>query len=302
MIPVRVLLGAYLGLCIFAFTSSLQAEERTHYQTSLLWPEGAPRAIGTEDQDKPQLTILPVTGIARRSARSAVLILPGGGYGGLAFEREGIQAGRWANALGMTAFILRYRLAPRYHFPIEQEDGQRALRWIRSHASDYKIDPELIGVWGFSAGGHLASVLGTVASVGNPHAPDPIDRLSSRPAFLILAYAVIDPLGPAALGTFRNAVGGDPSKMQISSLSTDIHVSKDTPPTFLVASGADTLVFDESSVNFYLALRRAGVPAEMHLYQNGQHGFDLATLDPVLSSWTVRLADWLRIRGLLNTN
>jgi acetyl esterase/lipase len=268
-----------------------------------LWPNGAPGALGNETpRDQPRITPYPAPKTPGRETRTAVLILPGGAYAGLATDHEGAQVARWLNNLGVSAFMLEYRLGTRYHHPIELNDAKRGLRWVRAHAAEYGYDPNRVGVWGFSAGGHLASTLGTRFDAGDPDAPDPIDKLGSRPDFMILAYPVIDPLGPASVYSFQQLLGKDAPPALVEELSNDHHVTKETPPTFLVAADDDTAVLPENSVNFYLALRKAGVPAELHIYLHGGHGFGLAPLDPVLSSWTARLADWLRVNGWLATN
>jgi acetyl esterase/lipase len=174
------------------------------------------------------------------------------------------------------------------------------MRWIRSHASDYSIDPHHIGVWGFSAGGHLASTLGTHFDAGSATAEDAIERSSSRPDFIILTYPVIGPTGRASEGSFANLLGEHPDPAVKEDLTNDKRVTADTPPTFLVHSNDDQWVMPENSINFYLALRRAGVPAELHIYQIGGHGFGLAQSDPILSSWPGLLANWLRVQSLLN--
>ncbi len=153
----------------------------------LLWPNGAPEAKGDTEFDKPDLTIYPING--PQKTPTGIIVFPGGGYVHLAVDHEGAQIAAWLNSYGITAFVLRYRLGPNYHHPVELHDAQRAIRWVRAHARDYGI--EHIGVWGFSAGGHLASSVGTHFDSGNASAQDPIDHESSRPDFLILAYPVI---------------------------------------------------------------------------------------------------------------
>ncbi len=269
-----------------------------------LWPQGAPGALGNDSPaDQPRITPFPAPKLPGRAAtHTAILILPGGAYAHLATDHEGVQVAKWLNNLGVSAFMLEYRLGPRYHHPIEMNDAKRALRWVRSHATEYGYDPNRVGVWGFSAGGHLASTLGTHFDAGDPSAADPIDRLGSRPDFLILTYPVIGPIGPASVGSFDNLLGKGADPALVEEMTNDQHVTAQTPPTFLVAADDDKAVLPENSVNFYLALRKAGVPAELHLYLHGGHGFGLAPLDPVLSSWTGRLADWLRVNGWLATN
>jgi acetyl esterase/lipase len=215
---------------------------------------------------------------------------------------EGVEPAQWLNRLGISAFMLEYRLGPRYHYPLQLEDAARALRWVRSHAAEYNIDPHRIGVWGFSAGGHLASTLATHYDAGNPAAPDPIDRVSSRPDFTILCYPVIDPLGTGSIDTFKTLLGDPLDPQLVQQVSNDLHVTADTPPAFIVQADDDPIVSPVGSVNFYLALHRAGVPAELHIYQHGGHGFGLASLNPTLSSWTVLLTNWLHLYGFDNVN
>ena len=268
-------------------------------KAELLWPNGAPGALGTADEDQPSLT--PHLVPAGRGTGSAVIVFPGGGYQHLSMDREGEQVAVWLNSIGVTSFVLKYRLGPRYHHPIELGDAQRAIRMVRSKAAEYRVDPARIGILGFSAGGHLASTAGTHFDSGKPDAADPIDRAGSRPDFLVLCYAVIslhDPL--AHVGSRVMLLGNSPDPALVDNLSNESQVTAQTPPTFLFHTANDRTVPVENSVNFFLALRKVGVPAEMHIYENGPHGMGLAPTDATLSSWTVRLAAWLRGRGLLN--
>jgi len=215
-------------------------------------------------------------------------------------EKEGTDIARWLNSVGVTAFVLRYRLGPRYHHPIELGDAQRAIRTIRSHAAEYRINANRIGIMGFSAGGHLASSAGTHFDTGDAAAADPIDRASSRPDFLILCYPVISFLNYIHQGSKQNLLGENPDPKLVETMSSEMAVTPQTPPTFLFHTNADTGVPPENSVLFYMALRKADVPAELHIYQNGPHGVGLASTDEALSNWPQRLATWLRVRGLLN--
>jgi acetyl esterase/lipase len=286
----------------FLFVTVLVTEGKAQVAVPL-WPNGAPGALGNSSPgDQPRITPFPIHDGADHPTHTAVLILPGGAYAGLATDHEGVQVAKWLNKLGVSAFMLEYRLGPRYHHPIEMNDAKRGLRWVRSHAAEYGYDPHRIGVWGFSAGGHLASTLGTHFDAGDPAAVDPVDRFSSRPDFMVLTYPVIGPLGPAAVYSFEMLLGKNADPALVQELSNDHHVTAETPPTFLVAADDDTAVLPENSVNFYQALRKNNVPAEIHIYLHGGHGFGLAPLDPVLSSWTGRLADWLRVNGWLATN
>jgi acetyl esterase/lipase len=268
-------------------------------QTVLLWPNGAPGALGEKDEDKPTLTIYPVSSASVWKVPTGVVVFPGGGYVNLAMDHEGQQIAQWLNGHGIAAFVLKYRLGPRYHHPIELGDAQRAIRWVRSHAPDYGIAPNRIGIWGFSAGGHLASSAGTHFDAGKPGDPDTLEQQSSRPDFMILAYPVITFTEPYLhRGSLKYLLGDNPDPALVEVLSNEKQVTKDTPPTFLFHTTDDPVVPVENSVMFYSALRKAGVPAEMHLYLKGPHGVGLAQSDPALSSWPQRLADWLRIQGL----
>jgi acetyl esterase/lipase len=265
----------------------------------LLWPNGAPGALGTADTDKPSIT--PYLVPEGRGTGTAVVICPGGGYQHLALDHEGAQVAQWLNSIGVAAFVLQYRLGPRYHHPIELGDAQRAIRTVRAKAAQYRVLPDRIGIMGFSAGGHLASTAETHFDAGNPNARDAIDRVSSRPDFAVLAYPVITLTTPQTHnGSRDNLLGPNPDPKLVESLSNELQVTATTPPTFLFHTTTDPVVPVENSVLFYLALRKAGVPAEMHIYAQGPHGVGLAATDEALSTWPARLADWLRVRGLLN--
>ncbi len=254
-------------------------------------------AKGDTPNDKPTLSLFPAP--AAHNSGAAVVIIPGGGYGAVGMEHEGYDVARWFNTQGVSAFVLNYRHAGRgYHYPAPIDDGQRAVRTVRARAAEWHVDPHQVGVIGFSAGGHLASTIGTHFDEGKSDAADPIQRVSSRPDFLILVYAVIEMRPPYTHGgTRQNLLGDKPDEKLVENLSNDLQVTPQTPPTFLLATSEDTVVPAENSVLFYLALRKAKVPAELHVYERGPHGFDLASKDPVLSTWTRRLADWLRIHG-----
>ena len=265
-------------------------------QTFPLWENGAPGALGHEDSDIPTLTYYP----ALRGALTAVIVAPGGGYRGLAMNHEGRQIANWLNAAGITAFVLKYRLGPRYHHPIELGDAQRAIRLVRTHAAEYGLKPDRIGMMGFSAGGHLTSTAETHFDSGNADAPDPIDRASSRPDFAILCYAVISFTAPYShRGSAQALLGDSPDPKLLEYLSNEPQVTAQTPPTFLFSTSEDTTVPSENSVAFYLALHKAHVPAELHIFQHGPHGVGLDLGDPALGEWPTLLINWLRGLGLL---
>ena len=264
--------------------------------TELLWPGGAPGAVGQDAADKPSLTIYQ----PEKPNGTAVVVCPGGGYGHLATGHEGAEIGEWFKSLGVTAFILQYRIAPRYQHPAPINDAQRAIRLVRSRAGEWKLNPKRIGIMGFSAGGHLASTAGTHFDSGKADAPDAIDRASCRPDFLILCYPVISfTTEYTHVGSRNNLLGKDADAKLVESLSNEKQVTSDTPTTFLFHTDEDSGVPPENSALFYLALRKAKVPAELHIYQRGRHGVGLAKQDPILGTWPDRLADWLKAQGLL---
>jgi acetyl esterase/lipase len=266
-------------------------------QTVPLWTGDAPGALGAEDRDRPTLTIFLPFG---DKVPTGVIVCPGGGYGALADNHEGRQVANWLNSLGITAFVLKYRLGPRYHHPVELGDAQRAIRMVRSRAAEFGIAADRIGIMGFSAGGHLASSAGTHFDAGDANATDPIDRFGSRPDFLVLGYPVISFTTPYThKGSLRNLLGDNPDPKLVESLSSELQVTPQTPPTFLFSTDADTVVPSENSVLFYLALRKNKVPAELHIFEKGPHGVGLDLRDPALSMWPTLLANWLRGRGLL---
>lgn len=261
----------------------------------LLWPNGAPGAKGQGGADKPSLTTYLAP--ADKATGMAIVVCPGGGYGGLAMGHEGHDVARWLNSIGVSAFVLKYRHAPQYHHPAPLQDAQRALRTVRARAAEWKINPQRIGIWGFSAGGHLASTAGTHFDAGKTDAADPIERVGCRPDFLILAYPVITLKPPYAhMGSRNNLLGKNADPKLVEELSNDERVTPQTPPTFLMHTNADTGVVAENSVRFYLALRKNKVPAELHIFEKGPHGVGLAPKDRVLSIWPQLLASWLKAR------
>jgi len=277
------------------FASTLAAAAEPSPAVVRLWPDAAPGAQGTADEDIPKYTVYP----AASASHTGVLVCPGGGYHNLAMDHEGVQIAKWLNGYGVTAFVLQYRLGPKYHHPIEMNDAKRAMRMIRAHAREYGLDVNRIGIWGFSAGGHLASTISTHADNGDMTSPDTIEKYPSRADFAILAYPVISFVSFAHQGSLENLLGSHPDPALVEELSNEKHVTQQTPPTFLFATSDDSVVPVENSILYYQALRKANVPVEMHIYEHGAHGVGLAFYDPILSTWPARLADWMRSHGWL---
>ncbi len=266
----------------------------------LLWPEGAPGAKGDTPNDKPTLTVcLPEK---EKATGTAVVVCPGGGYGGLAVGHEGTAIAEWFNQMGVAAVILEYRHRGRgYGHPAPLHDAQRAIRTVRAKADTWNVDPAKIGIMGFSAGGHLASTAGTHFDAGDANATDPIGRVGCRPDFMILCYAVIALNEPFThYGSQRNLLGEDADPELIRSLSNEKQVTPQTPPTFLFHTDQDTAVPPENSIHFYLALRQAKVPAELHVFRTGRHGIGLGASIPGTSSWPDCCKAWLKGQGLLD--
>jgi acetyl esterase/lipase len=272
----------------------------------LLWPQGAPGALGQGDGDKPAVLLYLAANAKANGA--AVVICPGGAYGFLSMDNEGSSVAKWMNTRGVSAFVLRYRLGPRYHHPIEMHDAQRAMRWVRANANRFKIDPKRVGIIGFSAGGHLASTVATHYDSGAPGAADSVDRFSCRPAFHILGYPVITmDAGFTHQGSRTNLLGDNPSPDVVNLLSNEKQVDAKTSPGFLFHAKDDGVVKIKNSQLYYEALIKSGVPAKFKVFEKGGHGFGLATgqggapTDTVLATWAPLAANWLDSLGYFKT-
>lgn len=295
----------FLAILIFAVAATRSAAAQPppplpiqDGQVIRLWSGAAPGALGSDEADIPAITVYLPRTVAPNTP--AVVVCPGGSYLRLASNHEGRQVASYLNSLGVAAFVLRYRLGPRYHHPIELGDAQRALRLLRSHAAEWRLDPARIGIVGFSAGGHLAMTASTRFDTGTARAADAVDRVSSRPDFAVLGYPVISMTEEwTHKGSRTNLLGENPDPELAKSLSGERAVTRDTPPTFLFQTSEDTVVPAENSVQYYLALRKAGIPAEMHVFEKGPHGVGLANDDAALSEWSTLLANWLRGRKLI---
>lgn len=264
-----------------------------------LWPNGSAASLLAFPAASPRKT-------------SGIVICPGGAYGMLAVEKEGIAIAQWLNTLGISAFVLRYSLGPVYHHPVQMEEGKRAIRWVRSHAAEYHLDPKKIGMMGFSAGAHLTTTitgrLGEERTKPKMQAPgaetlslDSIDRFSSRPNFQILIYPVIS---MEASYTHRaskiNLLGQNPSSHLLHALSAEKNITSRTPPTFMVHAKTDPIVPFANSEAYYLACKQAKIPVELLRFESGGHAFGLGSTQvqtPELSTWPDSCARWMLRSG-----
>jgi acetyl esterase/lipase len=264
-----------------------------------LWPDGAPGALDKQDKDIPTLT--PFLPSAESASGAAVVVCPGGGYGGLA-GHEGADYALYLNQHGIAAFVLKYRLGSHgYRHPIMLQDAARAVRLVRARAGEWKIDPKRVGIMGSSAGGHLASTMLTHFDAGQPDAADVVERESSRPDLGILCYPVIS-MGPLThQGSKHNLLGPQPDESLVKLLSNELQVTAQTPPCFLWHTWEDKAVKVENALEFAQALRRAGVPFDLHIYQQGQHGIGLGAKPPFEKPhpWARDLVFWLQAQGFV---
>lgn len=257
-----------------------------------LWPEGAPGAQGNGDEDTPAIMAYPAEG----TGRGAVIVCPGGGYG-MRADYEGEPIALWLSSIGIHAFVLRYRVAP-YRYPCALNDVQRAIRLVRHRAEAWGINGSKIGVLGFSAGGHLTASSGTLYDYGLENAADPIDRHSCRPDALVLCYPVITMKPPFYHeGSMINLLGPDPDQELVERLSCEQQVTADTPPAFMWHTSDDEAVPVENCFLFASAMRKNGVPFDLHVYEHGPHGLSLGENDPHVATWTDVCGHWLRRNG-----
>jgi acetyl esterase/lipase len=288
----RFLLWILLGL-----TLALRAHGADSFP---LWPGSGPGALGNADKDIPTLTVyLPAPD---QATGAAIVICPGGGYAGLA-THEGEHYARWLNEHGIAGFVLKYRLGSAgYRHPIMLQDAARAVRLVRARAGEWQLQTNRIGIIGSSAGGHLASTLLTHFDSGNPDAADPIERQSSRPDLGILCYPVITMGEFTHKGSKRNLLGEDPPPELVRELSNELHVTTNTPPTFLWHTADDKAVPVENSLLFAQALRHAGAPFDLHVYQSGPHGLGLGSRvygEGERHPWAANCVFWLRQHGFV---
>ena len=303
---VRTLAPASLALLLTASLSSLAATAAEPAELPL-WPSPAPTAAGIAGdaaEDRPRLILHRAEST---QPTAAVVVLPGGGYGSLAAGHEGTEIAQWLNSMGVTAAICMYRhrnTGAGYGYPYPLRDAQRAIALVRHHAAEWNIDPERVGIIGFSAGGHLASSVATAtaaeeAAVKNL-ADDAVSRQNSRPDFAILGYPVIAFGQPFThVGSQQNLLGPDVTPARLAEMSTQNRVTENTPPTFLFHTTADTAVPPQNSLVFYQALVEKGVPAELHIFEQGPHGVGLAKNIPATSRWPELCRAWLESHGVV---
>jgi acetyl esterase/lipase len=266
----------------------------------VLWPEGAPLAQGKTEGDIPKLFTYPATGAG---THAAVIVMPGGGYTHLVMEQEGAYEARWLAAHGVTAFVLEYRLSPAYVYPAQMLDASRAIRYVRAHASELGVDAGKVGIWGFSAGGHLAGYMATMHHAANPAAKEMIDQMPDRPDFAIISYGGLSLTlnSLAGIVPMKSILGDHPTQMVIDSIDPVKHVSADTSPCFIYSTTGDKTVDSRNASEFYEALKTAGVAAELHIFELGQHGThmgeDATPAQKELTITPILLGNWLQLHG-----
>jgi acetyl esterase/lipase len=308
-------MSAFAFLAILAFATPHVHAQATppavtrapaNMRSVLLWPDGAPGALtGGGALDTPTLDIYVAPS---NPTQTGVIVCPGGGYRSLSLIHEGSDEAAWLNAHGVTAFVLHYRLGPRYHYPAQFYDISRAVRYVRANAAELGIDPKHVGVWGFSAGGNLAAMISTHYDAGNPASADPIEQVGSRPDFTILCYAKITfHINPPNEQALLNLLGPNPDPKLVDLLSDEDHVTADTPPAFIYQTANDASVAAMNAILYFEAMQKAGAPAELHIFENGPHGTFLGTNFagppiPALAEYPTLLANWMRAHGLMQAN
>ena len=270
----------------------LHLNQVTELMPYLLWRDGAPGAMGETPEDCPKLTGYLVES---QEPTSGIIVIPGGGYQRRA-PHEGEPIARWLNTLGISAFVLDYRVAP-YRHPYPLLDAQRAIRTLRYKAQDWNLDPHRIGIIGFSAGGHLAATAGTHYNSGDPNAADPVEQQSSRPDLMILCYPVISFGAHRHQGSMFNLLGPEPPQELMEQLSNENHVTADTPPTFMWHTADDAVVPVANTLIFAQELAKHKIDFALHIYPKGPHGLGLAEHHPEVATWTEHCAAWLASYG-----
>ncbi|MGA9720558.1 MAG: alpha/beta hydrolase [Acidobacteriaceae bacterium] len=273
------------------FTACLLHAQTAPNRSLNVYPGAAPGALGHSAADRPTIDVYLPT---NNPTHTAVLVVPGGGYHDVVADREGAIPAQWLVQRGVAAFVLHYRVAP-YRYPAPIADAERAMRLVRSRASEFSFAPDHLGAWGFSAGGHITSILATLYDNGSPASPDPVEHTSDRPDFVILAYPVISMKpGIGHAGSRENLLGPLPDPSLIALLSAEDHVTPMSPPAFVFTTNDDDVVPSQNSMLYVAACQRAGVPVEFHMFEHGHHGVDLAEQLPALHLWTMLLESWMQ--------
>jgi acetyl esterase/lipase len=277
-------------------------------QSIVLWPNGAPGAQGTSEGDIPKLFTYPVkANIVGDGPRAAVIVMPGGGYTHEVMDQEGAYEAKWLAAHGVEAFVLEYRLAPAYMYPAPMQDASRAIRYVRAHAAELGIRRDAIGIWGFSAGGHLAGYMATIHHAGDPAATEAIDKVSDRPDFAILSYAPLSMELYARIGVapLKTLIGEHATQAAIDAVDAVKHVSADTCPVFIYSTTGDKAVDSRNAAEFYEALRATGIPAELHIFELGAHGTHMGENPPTIHELTVTpvlIQNWMQLHQWMSAD
>ncbi len=293
----KITIVSCLALIVCLTAGCMQPVER---EVLRLWDDGVPTGLDTGPKDIPTLTAYPADGTNRTDC--AVIVCPGGGYGHLAFAKEGTEIAEWFNSIGVSAFVLTYRLpADGYRHPVPLMDAQQAIRLVRFRADEWNVDPAKVGIIGFSAGGHLASSAGTHFDQPVPTADsNELDDVSCRPDFQVLIYPVISMQdGITHQGSKKYLLGDRPDSALVDRMSNDEQVTSQTPPAFLVHASDDKAVGVENSLRFYEACRAQNVPVEMHVYLKGGHGFGMRPAAGPAAQWPELCCQWLEQVGFL---
>jgi acetyl esterase/lipase len=277
--------------------------------TLKVWPNGAPNDNGMKEPEEKydgvrvrnvseaeMYVYLPEKSV---NTGAAVVICPGGGYWIEAMDHEGFDMAKWLQSKGIAGIVLKYRL-PYGHHEIPSGDARQAMRIVRLNAEKWGINPSKIGIAGSSAGGHLASTAGTVFDKGNPVSPVPEEKMSCRPDFMLLLYPVISfDESVGHMGSRKNLIGEGNDWNLAKKYSNELNVTAETPPTFLILADDDKTVIPENSIRFYLALKEHNVPAEMHIFQEGAHGFGMTKKNLPVDQWPDLFYNWLKAMKII---
>ena len=294
-----------LLLSLFFVSSILSGQDLT----LKVWPNGAPndngmklpeeKYDGVRVRNVSEAEMYVYLPEKEKNTGAAVVICPGGGYMIEAMDHEGFDMARWLASKGIAGIVLKYRL-PYGHHEIPSGDARQTMRIVRMNAKEWGIDPGKVGIAGSSAGGHLASTVGTRFDLGNAQSTDPIGKMSCRPDFMLLLYPVISfDEAVGHMGSRKNLIGEGNDWKLAKQYSNELNVTKDTPPTFLILADDDKAVIPENSIDFYLALKKYDIPAEMHIFQEGGHGFGMTKKNLPVDQWPDLFYSWLKAQKII---